>query len=161
MPFLEPNGFAVQPFDFRVEGVTSISCDTHKVWPYRHFFFLRGTSLDLICQKYGFAPKGNSVIMYRTAELRRYQYYITPSWTGGVYGSPSMPGSRCVRPLISSSKFAKLTSYRPGALIAGTWAAMQYMGYSYAISHHFSDHLKKANSASSEIADTWNHVGRL
>ncbi|KAJ3481819.1 hypothetical protein NLI96_g7401 [Meripilus lineatus] len=91
MPFLEPNGFAVQPFDFRVEGVTSISCDTHK---------------------YGFAPKGNSVIMYRTAELRRYQYYITPSWTGGVYGSPSMPGSR------------------PGALIAGTWAAMQYMGYS-------------------------------
>lgn len=30
MPFLERAGFPVAPFDFRVEGVTSISCDTHK-----------------------------------------------------------------------------------------------------------------------------------
>jgi len=76
-------------FDFRVDGVTSISCDTHK---------------------YGFAPKGTSVIMYRTQELRRYQYYVSSTWPGGVYASPSLSGSR------------------PGALIAGTWAAMQYMG---------------------------------
>ncbi|KAF8547229.1 PLP-dependent transferase [Imleria badia] len=97
VPFLEQAGLAdgengrykLTPFDFRVRGVTSISCDTHK---------------------YGFAPKGSSVIMYRDAALRRYQYYVTPHWTGGVYGSPSLSGSR------------------PGALIAGTWAAMQYMG---------------------------------
>ncbi|KIJ60028.1 hypothetical protein HYDPIDRAFT_32607 [Hydnomerulius pinastri MD-312] len=99
VPFLEQAGLAegedggarykLYPFDFRVRGVTSISCDTHK---------------------YGFAPKGSSVIMYRDAALRRYQYYVTPNWTGGVYGSPSLSGSR------------------PGALIAGTWAAMQYMG---------------------------------
>ena len=31
MPYLEEAGFPVRPFDFRVEGVTSISCDTHKV----------------------------------------------------------------------------------------------------------------------------------
>lgn len=31
MPFLEEAGFPVDPFDFRVPGVTSISCDTHKV----------------------------------------------------------------------------------------------------------------------------------
>ena len=31
MPFLEPAGFPVEPFDFRVEVVTAISCDTHKV----------------------------------------------------------------------------------------------------------------------------------
>ncbi|OBZ70801.1 Sphingosine-1-phosphate lyase [Grifola frondosa] len=91
MPFLEEAGFPVEPFDFRVEGVTSISCDTHK---------------------YGFAPKGNSVIMYRDAELRRFQYYVNPNWVGGVYASPSIAGSR------------------PGALIAGTWAALQYMGHS-------------------------------
>ncbi|KAI0675368.1 PLP-dependent transferase [Trametes maxima] len=91
MPFLEEAGFPVQPFDFRVEGVTSISCDTHK---------------------YGFAPKGNSVIMYRDAALRRYQYYVNPDWVGGVYASPSLAGSR------------------PGAIIAGTWAALQYMGHS-------------------------------
>ncbi|KAI0358513.1 PLP-dependent transferase [Trametes cingulata] len=91
MPFLEEAGFPVQPFDFRVPGVTSISCDTHK---------------------YGFAPKGNSVIMYRDAALRRFQYYVNPDWVGGVYASPSIAGSR------------------PGALIAGTWAALQYMGHS-------------------------------
>jgi len=39
VPFLEPAGlsggqdgrYKLLPFDFRVEGVTSISCDTHKV----------------------------------------------------------------------------------------------------------------------------------
>ena len=31
MSYLEEAGFPVRPFDFRVEGVTSISCDTHKV----------------------------------------------------------------------------------------------------------------------------------
>ncbi len=31
MPFLEKAGFSSEPFDFRVEGVTAISCDTHKV----------------------------------------------------------------------------------------------------------------------------------
>ncbi|KAH9942392.1 PLP-dependent transferase [Epithele typhae] len=91
MPFVKEAGFPVRPFDFSVQGVTSISCDTHK---------------------YGFAPKGNSVIMYRDAELRRFQYYVNPDWMGGVYASPSIAGSR------------------PGALIAGTWAAMQYMGHS-------------------------------
>ncbi|KAF8513104.1 PLP-dependent transferase [Hysterangium stoloniferum] len=90
MPFLEEAGFPVDPFDFRISGVTSISCDTHK---------------------YGFAPKGSSVVMYRSAELRRFQYFISPDWSGGVYASPSLAGSR------------------PGSLIAGTWAAMQYMGH--------------------------------
>ncbi|KAI0066015.1 PLP-dependent transferase, partial [Artomyces pyxidatus] len=89
MPFLEKAGYPVEPFDFRVDGVTSISCDTHK---------------------YGFAPKGSSVVMYRSAELRQYQYYVNPHWAGGVYASPGLSGSR------------------PGSLIAGAWAAMQYMG---------------------------------
>lgn len=31
MPFLEKAGFPTTLFDFRVDGVTSISCDTHKV----------------------------------------------------------------------------------------------------------------------------------
>jgi sphinganine-1-phosphate aldolase len=42
-------------FDFRVPAVTSISCDTHK---------------------FGFAPKGSSLIMYRSKEYRMYQYSI-------------------------------------------------------------------------------------
>ncbi|KAI5791663.1 pyridoxal phosphate-dependent transferase [Peziza echinospora] len=91
IPFLEKAGFPTEPFDFRLKGVTSISCDTHK---------------------YGFAPKGNSVILYRTKKLRSYQYFVTSTWPGGVYASPSMAGSRA------------------GSLIAGTWASLMRQGES-------------------------------
>ena len=83
-PYADEGGF-----DFRQPGVTSISVDTHK---------------------YGFAPKGNSVVLYRDRKLREYQYFIAPDWPGGVYGSPSIAGSR------------------PGALIAGCWASMMSIG---------------------------------
>lgn len=86
---LEKAGFASEPFDFRLKGVTSISCDTHK---------------------YGFAPKGSSTVLYRSRDLRAYQYFISATWPGGVYGSPSAAGSR------------------PGALIAGCWASMMSVG---------------------------------
>ena len=89
VPFLDKAGFETESFDFRLKGVTSISCDTHK---------------------YGFAPKGNSTVLYRTAELRTYQYFVSPDWSGGVYASPGVAGSR------------------PGALIAGCWASMMSVG---------------------------------
>jgi sphinganine-1-phosphate aldolase len=73
IPYLEKAGFPSEPFDFKLKGVTSISCDTHK---------------------YGFAPKGSSTLLYRTEELRSHQYFISPNWPGGVYASPSMAGSR-------------------------------------------------------------------
>ena len=38
--------------------------------------------------QYGFAPKGTSVIMYRTPELRRYQYYVSSTWPGTPGWSP-------------------------------------------------------------------------
>lgn len=91
VPFLEKSGFEMEPFDFRLKGVTSISCDTHK---------------------YGFAPKGNSTVLYRNAELRTYQYFVSPDWSGGVYASPGIAGSR------------------PGALIAGCWASLMSVGES-------------------------------
>lgn len=89
VPFLEKAGFEAPVFDFRLPGVTSISCDTHK---------------------YGFAPKGSSVVMYRDRSLRKYQYFVSTDWPGGVYASPSIAGSR------------------PGAIIAGCWTAMMNMG---------------------------------
>ncbi|KAJ3193257.1 hypothetical protein HK101_005156 [Irineochytrium annulatum] len=90
VPFMAKAGFPL-PFDvdFRVDGVTSISVDPHK---------------------YGFAPKGSSVILYRERRYRNYQYFVTTEWPGGVYASPSIAGSR------------------PGALIAGCWTAMVHMG---------------------------------
>ncbi|KAL3313761.1 Sphingosine-1-phosphate lyase 1 [Cichlidogyrus casuarinus] len=90
LPFMEKADFRDIPiFDFRLPGVTSISCDTHK---------------------YGFAPKGTSVIMYRDDGFRQKQFFCAPNWTGGVYASPTIAGSR------------------PGALIALTWASLMYHG---------------------------------
>jgi glutamate/tyrosine decarboxylase-like PLP-dependent enzyme len=89
LPWAEKLGYAVPLFDFRLPGVTSISVDTHK---------------------YGYAAKGSSVILYRNPELRRYQFYTTTDWSGGLYLSPTFAGSR------------------PGALSATAWAAMLAIG---------------------------------
>ena len=42
VPFIERAGYSIDLFDFRLEGVTSISCDTHKVGRPAYFstFFL-------------------------------------------------------------------------------------------------------------------------
>ncbi|GAB0134261.1 hypothetical protein EsDP_00002640 [Epichloe bromicola] len=117
VPCLEKAGFDTQPFDFRLKGVTSISCDTHK---------------------YGFAPKGNSTVLYRTAELRQYQYYVCPDWAGGVYASPGMAGSR------------------PGALIAGCWASLMSVGES-----GYVDACVKIVGAAKKIADAMQSSGSL
>ncbi|GAM84888.1 hypothetical protein ANO11243_028900 [Dothideomycetidae sp. 11243] len=109
MPFLEKAGYESEPFDFRLKGVTSISVDTHK---------------------YGFAPKGNSCVLYRNSQLRKYQYFISPDWTGGVYASPNMAGSR------------------PGALIAGCWASLMTVGET-----GYVDSCHKIVGAQKEIAD--------
>jgi len=66
-----------------------MSCDTHK---------------------YGYAAKGTSVVMYKNSELRRAQYFCYPEWTGGLYVTPTIAGSR------------------PGALSAACWASMMAMG---------------------------------
>ncbi|MBF8283340.1 MAG: hypothetical protein HW378_2255 [Anaerolineales bacterium] len=89
LPWAERLGYKVPAFDFRLPGVTSISADTHK---------------------YGYAAKGTSAILYRGAELRRYQYFTAADWPGGLYFSPTFAGSR------------------PGALAAVCWAAMVAMG---------------------------------
>jgi sphinganine-1-phosphate aldolase len=89
LPFARKLGYDVPPFDFRLPGVTSMSADTHK---------------------YGYAAKGTSVVLYRGLELRRYQYYTTSDWPGGLYFSPTFAGSRS------------------GALSAMCWAAMLSVG---------------------------------
>jgi sphinganine-1-phosphate aldolase len=73
LPWAERLGHDVPPFDFRLPGVTSMSCDTHK---------------------YGYAAKGTSVVLYRTPELRHHQYFTVTDWPGGLYASPTFAGSR-------------------------------------------------------------------
>jgi len=89
LPFARKLGRDIPPFDFAVPGVTSMSADIHK---------------------YGWAAKGASVILYRTRELRRHQFVVYTDWSGGLYGSPSFPGTR------------------PGGPIAAAWAVMNYLG---------------------------------
>jgi glutamate/tyrosine decarboxylase-like PLP-dependent enzyme len=89
LPWAAELGYPTPPFDFRLPGVTSMSADTHK---------------------YGYAAKGTSVVLYRGAELRRYQYFTATEWPGGLYFSPTLAGSR------------------PGALSAACWAAMISLG---------------------------------
>lgn len=89
LPWAEKLGAPVPPFDFRVPGVSSMSCDTHK---------------------YGYAPKGTSVVLYRGQELRQHQYFTLADWPGGLYYSPTFSGSR------------------PGGLSAACWAALVSVG---------------------------------
>ena len=89
LPFVERLSRQVPPWDFRVDGVTSISADLHK---------------------YGYSARGASVILYRERELRRHQFFATSDWPGGLYGSPTLAGSR------------------PGGAIAAAWAVLNYLG---------------------------------
>jgi glutamate/tyrosine decarboxylase-like PLP-dependent enzyme len=89
LPFMEQLGHDVAPWDFRVPGVTTISADVHKL---------------------GYAPKGASILLHRTKELRRYQTFVFDDWLGGFYASPAMQGSR------------------PGLPMATAWAVMHHLG---------------------------------
>ncbi|MGH9096534.1 MAG: pyridoxal phosphate-dependent decarboxylase family protein, partial [Acidimicrobiales bacterium] len=89
LPFLGQLGHVTKPWDLSVPGVTSISADLHK---------------------YGYGSKGVSVVLYRTKELARLQPFITSNWLGGLYGSPSMAGTR------------------PAGPIAAGWAVLHHLG---------------------------------
>jgi sphinganine-1-phosphate aldolase len=90
LPFVRELGLPVPPFDLAVPGVISMSADLHK---------------------YGYTAKGASVVLYRDAGKRRYQYYAFTEWPGGLYASPTMTGTR------------------PGGAIAAAWALLQHLGH--------------------------------
>jgi sphinganine-1-phosphate aldolase len=89
LPFLERLGREVPGWDFRVDGVTSVSVDLHKL---------------------GYTPKGASVVLHRTKELRRDQTFSFDGWLGGLYASSGMAGTK------------------PGGPIAAAWAVLNFLG---------------------------------
>ena len=89
LPFLEALGRPVPPWDFRVPGVTEISIDIHK---------------------YGFTPKGASVILHRDPDWQGLQWFLYDAWPSGIYGSPGIAGAR------------------PAAPIAIAWAVQAHLG---------------------------------
>lgn len=78
LPFWEQVGEAVPPWDFRVEGVSSISADIHK---------------------YGYTFKGASLILYRSRDLLRHQHFWYDGWPGGLYASSTPAGTRPAPPI--------------------------------------------------------------
>ncbi len=81
LPFAEMLGRDAPMWDFRVDGVHSISADIHKL---------------------GYAPKGVSVILHRNKHLRRFQTWMFDGWLGGAYGSPNLQGSRSGLPMAAA-----------------------------------------------------------
>lgn len=91
LPWLEQLGRPVPRWDFRVPAVTSISADLHK---------------------YAYAGKGASVLLWRSMEYMKHQFFIATDFPGGIYASPTMVGTR------------------PGGPIAAAWAALTGTGVS-------------------------------
>jgi len=90
LPFMDHIHSKDSHYNFTSPSVTSISLDTHK---------------------YGYSPKGASVILYRDKLTAQYQYFVEADWSGGIYLSPTLAGSRS------------------GTIIAGTWATMIHLGF--------------------------------
>jgi glutamate/tyrosine decarboxylase-like PLP-dependent enzyme len=89
LPWLAEAGAPVPAFDLSVPGVTSLSCDLHK---------------------FGYAPKGASVLLFRDEAMRLNAYYACAAW----------PGYSVVNSTVQSSKGA--------GPLAGAWATMQALG---------------------------------
>jgi glutamate/tyrosine decarboxylase-like PLP-dependent enzyme len=73
LPFLREAGIPTPSFDFTVDGVTSLSMDLHK---------------------YGFAPKGSSMLLLRDRSLRDAQYFACANWTGYTIVNSTTLGSK-------------------------------------------------------------------
>ncbi|HET6968310.1 MAG TPA: aminotransferase class V-fold PLP-dependent enzyme [Ornithinibacter sp.] len=71
----------VPPWTFAVEGVTSVSLDLHK---------------------YAYTPKGVSVLLHRTAELRRTHLFASAQWPGYTMLNATMQSTRSGGPLAAA-----------------------------------------------------------
>lgn len=90
LPFwTDAAGAPLPAWDFRVPGVTSMSADLHK---------------------YGYAPKGASVVLQRGRDRQRHQFFATTRWPGYPVVNPTLLGSKSAAPL------------------AAAWAISQWLG---------------------------------
>ena len=82
LPFWEEaGGEALPQWDFRVRGVSSISADIHK---------------------YGYVPKGASLLLFADAELDLARYFAITDWLGYPVVNPTMLGTRSATSLASA-----------------------------------------------------------
>ena len=89
LPYMERLGLKVPLFDFRVEGVYSISMDLHK---------------------YGYSPKGASVVLFREGEYKQGTVFVDLGWPGYPLINTTVLSSRSVAPM------------------AAAWATIRFLG---------------------------------
>lgn len=104
-------------YDFSVDGVTSISCDTHK---------------------YGYAPKGSSILLFKKG-CPYYTESIDLEWSGGMYVTKGI-----------------LDGSRSGVPIATTHAVMSYYGL-----RHYKQVTKSILDLSQNIMDKVKHINGI
>ena len=78
LPYAARIGRDVPPWTFAVDGVTSISVDTHK---------------------YAYAPKGTSVLLHRSPAHRRPQYFAYAAWPGYTMLNSTIQSTKSGGPL--------------------------------------------------------------
>jgi glutamate/tyrosine decarboxylase-like PLP-dependent enzyme len=82
LPFWrDARGDRLPDWDFAVPGVTSVSADLHK---------------------FGYAPKGVSVLLQRGRDRQRAQYFATTRWPGYPVVNPTVLGSKSAGPLAAA-----------------------------------------------------------
>jgi len=81
LPFFKTLGEPVPDFDFAVPGVTSISMDLHK---------------------YAYTPKGASLILYCSKEIRKHQIFACSHWTGYTIINNAVMSSRSGGPMAAA-----------------------------------------------------------
>ncbi len=79
--FVLPFWTGLPAWDLSVPGVTSISADLHK---------------------FGYAPKGASVLLQRNRDRQRAQYFATTKWPGYPVVNSTMLGSKSAAPLAAA-----------------------------------------------------------
>ncbi len=89
LPYYKQLGKDIPPFDLSVEGVSSISADLHK---------------------YGYCPKGASVVLYNSKSKRQHQWFVGGDWLG--------------YPLVNST----IQSSKSGGSLAAAWSVISYFG---------------------------------
>ncbi|HEX3002577.1 MAG TPA: aminotransferase class V-fold PLP-dependent enzyme [Angustibacter sp.] len=80
LPFVDP-GAAVSRWDLSAPGVTSLSVDLHK---------------------YGYAPKGVSLLLHRRRDRARFQPFALTSWPGYAVVNTTVLGSKPAAPLAAA-----------------------------------------------------------
>ncbi|MFN8193195.1 MAG: aminotransferase class V-fold PLP-dependent enzyme [Nocardioidaceae bacterium] len=78
LPYAARLARPVTPWTFAVDGVTSISMDTHK---------------------YAYAPKGTSVLLHRDSALRRPQFFASADWPGYTMLNTTLQSTKSGGPL--------------------------------------------------------------